>query len=145
MKRIRKLTTVKLLLAALAITCLFAGRTNAQQAFTSEFTLPFEVQWGLAVLPAGEYRVTGDHSGTVDIQEAKSGKFVAHVRCGIREDSRKGHSALLIATRGGQKVVHSLRLAVLGVTFIYDPALARNPEIMEAHKTQAVPLVTAKK
>jgi|GEM_PF-1113032 len=141
-----KLTAV----AALAVAALFAATTmNATPLFQGKFSLPYEVRWGKAILPAGEYRLRVDHVTTntfVTIEQAKSGKKVAMVLSFIVEDDKntKDGSALLIASKGGQRIVHSLKLAELGEVFIYDPALARGQGTIEARKTQAVPVVAAK-
>jgi hypothetical protein len=132
--------------SALLATCLFGGSANAQ-SFKGKFTLPSETHWGQAVLPAGDYqlRFTQNSFGTemLVIQNAKSRRIVAFEPVNIREDSTKGESALLITTRGHQRIVHSLRIAELGQAFVYDRALARAAE--EARQTQDVPVVVAQK
>ena len=135
-----------LVASALLATCLFGGSANAQSEFKGKFTLPSETRWGQAVLPAGDYLLTFSHDsiGTLlVIENAKSHQVVAFEPANIREDSKNGESALLIGTRGEQRIVHSLRIAELGQAFVYDRALARGAE--EARKTQAVPVVVAQK
>ena len=148
MKKIQNLTTVKLFAVALVATLLFAGGANAQNAYSGKFTLPYEVRWDRAMLPAGEYQLRVDYMPEqfVTIQEAKSGKTVAKVLCFITESDKntKDGSALLIASSEGQKIVHSLKLAELGKVFIYDPALARGQDRIEARKTQPVRILAAK-
>jgi len=141
---------IGLLTLGLLAVLLFVGQANAAPPFEGKFTLPNEVRWGKAVLPAGNYCLRVSYFNTttmVTIQEADSMKTVAFLPSLIAEDNKnnKGESALLIAGRGGQRVVHSLRLAELGIVLIYDPALARDREIIEAHKTQSVPILAAKK
>ncbi|HEX9093793.1 MAG TPA: hypothetical protein VF902_07405, partial [Coriobacteriia bacterium] len=41
--------------AALAIAFAAPGVVSAQSAYTAKMKLPYEVHWGVAVLPAGEY------------------------------------------------------------------------------------------
>ena len=133
--------------AALLATCLLARPANAQAGMQGKFTLPSETHWGQAVLPAGDYLLTftRDSMGTMlVIRNAKSDRIVAFESVNIREDSAKGEkSALLIGTRGEQRIVHSLRIAELGQVFVYHRALARAVE--EARQTQAVPVVVAEK
>jgi hypothetical protein len=76
------------------------------------------------------------------IRNAKSLRFAAFESVNIREDSAKGESALLIGTRGGKRIVHSLRIAELGQVFVYDRALTR---AVEEAQTQGVPVVVAQK
>jgi hypothetical protein len=143
----RYATRVTLFAAALLTTCLFAGSVNAQAGIQGKFTLPYEVHWGQAVLPAGEYLLTFTPDSMVGtrlvIRNAKNDRFVAFESVNIREDSKKGESALLIGTRGGQRIVHSLTIAELGQVFVYDRGLDRAVE--EARQTQAVPVVVAEK
>ena len=135
------------LLAALLCACV----ANAAPSFQGKFTLPNEVRWGKAMLPAGDYLLRVDHVNAatlVTIQEAKSRNTVAIVLSTISDGNKniEEGSALLIGTRGGQSVVHSLRLAELGMVLVYDPSLARaRKEIEEAHNNQAVPVTAAMK
>lgn len=145
----QKLIAVKLLLVTLAAICLSAGVANARPTFQGKFTLPHAARWGKAVLPAGEYSLRLDYvdgAGMITIRDFKSAREVAFILCPISEHSGKGENALLISTRGNQSVVHSLRLTELGVTFIYDPALAHGREMVEeVRNTSVVPVTVAKK
>jgi hypothetical protein len=143
----RYATRVTLFAAALLATCLFAGSANAQAGIQGKLTLPYEVHWGQAVLPAGEYLLTFAHNNTssmLAIRNAKSLRIVAFESVNIREDSKNGKSALLIGNHRGQRVVYSLRIADLGEAFVYDRALAR-AAVEEARQPQAVPVVVAEK
>jgi hypothetical protein len=74
--------------------------------------LPYEVRWGQAVLPAGDYLLGFQDIGTrvfVLIRDAKSGKDIAFL-APLGNSDAKGTSALLIAGEGNHRVVHSLRL-----------------------------------
>lgn len=133
--------------AALLATSLFAGTANAQSAIKGKFTLQSETHWGKAVLPAGRYLLTSDShlSNMLVVRDAKSGRTVAFEPITNKQNSGKGESALLIGTRGSQRVVHSFRVAEFGETFVYDPALAHQSAVEEARQAQAVPVVVAKK
>lgn len=146
------LRTAKTLLFAttLLATCLSASLVRAQSsAFQGTFTLPNEVHWGQTTLPAGNYLLavqSVENPAVVSLTDAKSGRSVAMVAISIRDHSSQGSSALLIGTRGTQWVVHSLRLAQLGVVFISDPALAAKSTIgKESRKTSIVPIIVAAK
>jgi hypothetical protein len=58
MQKKTSLTILKLAVAAIAI-CLSVSSASAQ-SLNASFTLPFEVHWGRAVLPAGSYTITFD-------------------------------------------------------------------------------------
>jgi len=144
----RNANRVTLFATTLLATCLFTGVLNAQPGFRGKFTLQHETRWVGAVLPPGEYvlALAQDTGSTMAvIRDAKSGNVVAYVAPGIADGGGKGESALLISNRGGQRVVHSLRVAALGEVFIYDPALARERAAEEARNEDAVPVLAAKK
>lgn len=149
MKPNQNLIAVRLLVLTLAAICLFTGVANAAPIYQGKFTLSNEVRWGKAMLPPGDYSLRVDYVNAatiVTIVEAKSGKHIAFVLSSFREDVGKGDSALLIATKGNQSVVHSLRLTELNVTFIYDWDLAHGRgRTEEARKTSVVPVTMAKK
>ena len=143
--------TAKLLAAALVATALLAATTmNATPPFQGKFSLPYEVRWGRAMLPAGEYWLRVDYVGPatiVTVQRAESGKKVAMLLSPVSEEDKntKDGSALLIASKGGQRIVHSLKLAELREVFIYDPSLARGRgTTKEARQTQPVRVLAAK-
>lgn len=150
MQTILRPLSLKLLVAALMGACWFVGSANAQFSRQFQFSLPHEVRWGEAMLPAGEYRLKVGYRNAatfVTIQAAESGKTVAMVRCSITENDKnpKDGSALLIASRGGQRIVHSLKLAELGEVFVYDAALARGRGTSEnARGTEPVRVLAAK-
>ena len=140
------LPTVRLVTLGLLVSFFCAGVANAAPLYRGRFSLPYQVRWGQAVLPAGEYQVKFEDVKTrvfVVIQDAKSGKDVAYL-APVTNSEAHGTSALLIADEGNQRVVHSLRLAELGEVFIYEPRLARRTEdVREAHKVQTLPIVRA--
>jgi hypothetical protein len=144
----RNATKLTLFAAALLATILFAGSANAQSPFKGKFTLTHETRWGKAVLPAGDYILSSDANnkipGLLVIRDAKSLHAVAYEPINNAQDSTGGESALLIAVRGSQRVVHSFRVAELGQTFIYDRTLARRA-VEEARQPQAIPVIVAKK
>ncbi|MGH9494495.1 MAG: hypothetical protein ACRD3B_05810 [Candidatus Sulfotelmatobacter sp.] len=143
-----KATRATLFAAALLAISLFAGSVKAQSLFEGKFTLQYETRWGQTVLPAGQYLVTFDSniSNLLVITDAKSHRTLAYEPTGKRDGRTEGKSALLVGTRGSQRVVHSFRVAELGQTFIYDRALTREEgPRQEARQSQTVPVVVAKK
>jgi hypothetical protein len=144
----RYATRVTLFATVLMAICSFARPANAQERFQGRFTLPYETHWGPAVLPPGDFLFTFAPVGgstMLVVQDANSRRIVAHEPVSITDKSTEAGSALLIGTRAGQRIVHSLRIAELGEVFVYDPELARGHAVQEAHQTQAVPVSVAKK
>lgn len=137
-----------LIAAALLATCLFAGSANAQSWFRGKFTLQHETRWGDAVLPAGDYVVALNCSSgpcIAMIRNATSGKPVAFVSSPIVDGGANGGSALLIASRGKRRVVHSFRVSELGEVFIYDRALASGRATEEARNPESIQVQVAQK
>ena len=150
MNRISKRSAV-MLAALFAASCLHViVAAAAPAAFQGIFKLSHEVRWGKAVLPAGEYLLRVEYSGTlilVTIGEAKSRKTIAFVTTLASEGDKdaKEESALLNGIRNGQATVHSLKLNQLHTVLIFDPVLARDRGIELAGRTPAVPVVALKK
>ena len=140
-------TRLTLFAAALLATTLFVGSANAQSPFKGKFSLQHETRWGQAVLPAGDYILTFDNKepNMLVVRDAKTRHTVAYEPANNSQDTTGGQSALLVAVRGSQQTVHSLRIAELGQVFVFDPSLARSPAVEEARQTQAIPVVVAKK
>jgi hypothetical protein len=145
----RPRTTMTLFATLIAI-CFSAATAHAQSAFQAELTLPYEVHWGAAALPPGNYLLTfnGDNvRPMVVIRDAKTFRMVALEPVGIEERSAGGQSALLISMRGQSRVVDSFRIAELGQLFVYHPAPAHRRAVEEAkaRKAQTVSIVVAEK
>jgi hypothetical protein len=147
---IRQHTRKVVLVAAVALTIFgMAARANAQE-FRGKVALPYEVKWGKAVLPAGNYVLTiseKDAMPVVIVREAKTLRPLAFEMADIQDGATHGESALLTAKRGERYVVHSLRVSELGETFIFDPALARGSaqEDEEAARARSFPVLEAEK
>ena len=150
----KRISITAVLLAAMLLVAVWftlpaaAQSTYQGKAFWGKVTLPYETHWGQAVLPAGDYTLSATAQGgatMITVRNARNGLTVAFVEPTSIKDSTEGSSALLIGARGTKRVVHSLRVAELGLVFISDPALAREFEAQkEARKLQAVPVTVAK-
>ncbi len=150
MKKIQNLTTVKLFAVPLVATLLFAAGANAQMnAYAGKFTLPHEVRWGLAVLPAGDYRFTLSSATTwgmilVRSSDLKTAAFVSPK--GISSQKAKAPSALVIETRGNESAVRSLRLDELHLVLDFGSEKGHGRKAIEqARATQEVPVLVAKR
>ncbi len=148
MRKIQNLTTAKVFAAALAATFLFAGAASAQTAY-GRFRLPQPVQWGKALLPAGEYEFTVSSTSMTGViavrsRDQKTSAFVIPVE--IARLGTKAPSALIIDIRGNQWTVRSLRLAERHLVLNFGSAEGHGRKaIEEAKATQEVPVLAAKK
>ncbi len=150
MKAIRILTAGQLLAGALLTSFLFASVAGAQSnVYQGKFTLPYEVRWSGSTLPAGDYLIKIKSTGSpmIALVRSTSGKSaVTYVMNGSVDTDPRGQNALLIGTRNGKNIVHSLAIADLGVVLVYDPGLAHEkPSAEEARANRSVPIVSAKK
>lgn len=133
---------------ALLVAGIFASPAKAQSNYHGKFTLPYEVQWGTAVLPAGNYLLAfnrGIDGTMLVVTDANNRWNVAFEPINIREDSAKAHSELLITVLGREHVVKSLTIAELGQTFVYPASRKFERAAEEARATQKVSILVAKK
>ena len=120
--------------------CASASSAFAQNAFQGKFTLPNDVRWANATLPAGDYTFSLSSttmSGRVFLQGPNGGAFI--LTSVIDERKAGGSSKLTIEHRGGISFVRSMYLADLGVELTYrapglpkkDVELAQGPASIE--------------
>ena len=136
-------TTILLVLATLISV---AGASAQTGGFSGKFTLPFQVRWGGAMLPAGEYSI---HFSSVHLPatiHSMDGKVSAYVFTARSGDSEKGPGSLTIVTRGNERRVASLNLPGARVSLVYSPLTKAEQETLaKTNQLQTVPLITAKK
>jgi hypothetical protein len=99
---------------------LSVGAAQAQ-SYTARVTLPHEVQWGAASLPAGDYSLALDSvAGSLRVIDA-SRRIRALVR-GVPESATPTQPASLLITRdGNERTVRSLNCPMWGYKFVYKP------------------------
>jgi hypothetical protein len=142
----RHSTTAKMILGVLFATCVFTAAANAQPNFEGKFTLPYEVQWNHAVLPAGEYSIEVDANGMPAVLRSTSSGNSAHTSTPILADREKGAARLTVTIRGSERRVRSVNLPQIGVSLIFDPLTKTEREMFaKAGKIDAVPVMTARK
>jgi len=153
MKTIRNTNRLVAFAAVLLAVGCFGGLANAQSnlpqaEYQGKFTLPFEAHWGKTVLAPGVYQlafVPGAES-VLAIRDVKTRRVVALEAATVRDGAGEGEaSALLIGTRNNQQIVHSLRIAELGQTYVFDSALAHPRKVEEARRIPVVSTLTASK
>lgn len=144
-KGMRHATKARLFAVVLLATCAFAGIANAQ-TLAVKFTLPFEVQWGRNLLPAGEYSVSIDSSAKVALVRSANGNTVGFTPIPITATSHSGNTALFVMVRGNERLVRSLNLPTRGISLIYPPTTNAQREMLaNADRIKSVPVITAGK
>jgi hypothetical protein len=137
--------SLKLLLAVVIATCALTATVSAQPSFIGKFTLPHEVRWGLATLPAGEYFIRMDPSGPVVVRGAK-GDMTVFIKPPIVADSEQGGRYLIVTSQGNERTVRSLNLPEMGKSVIFAPLSKTEREVLaKTHQIDTLPVVTAKK
>lgn len=139
-------TSLKLLLGVLITTCVFTAAANAQPSFAGKFTLPHEVRWGQAVLPAGEYFIRMDSTAAPAMISSASGSMAVYTESPISADNERGGTYLTIMTQGNERRVRSLNLPQLGKLVVFAPLTkSEREELTKAGQINTVPVLTAKK
>ena len=116
--------------------CTSASSASAQNAFQGKFTLPDDVRWANATLPAGDYTFSLSSTtmpGRVFLQGPNGGAFI--LTSVIDERNEGDSSKLTLEHRDGISFVRSMYLADLGVELTYrvpktpkkDVELAKGP------------------
>lgn len=122
------------------------AQSNSQVPYRGSFTLPYEAQWGKALLPAGHYTLelgSTVNPAPVVIRDAATDVIVAQLLISTREHAGPGGSVLFVRTLGERHVIYSLQVADLGTTFISNTKMAREAED-QMRETQSLPIVAAK-
>jgi len=114
-----RLTFLKLAVAAAIVTCVSVGSASAQ-SLKATFTLPYEVRWGKAVLPAGPYTITFDSLSAPAIIRTRNGGdgvLVMPVTTGQAMDDQP--SGLIVTATEKEHVVRYLNLREANISLGY--------------------------
>jgi hypothetical protein len=145
-KTIRHLSRVRLLVIVTLATCAFAAAANAQSSFTGKFTLPYEVHWGTAILPAGEYTITMDTLHSAPLVQSASNNQLFYTRMPMIDDSTKGSASLSITFLQGERKVRALNLPGFGRSLVYERLTkAEREQLAKGGQIQTVPVFIARK
>ena len=140
------LTSMKLVLGVLIATCVFTGVANAQPSFAGKFTLPYEVRWGQAVLPAGDYFIRMDSTTAPAMIRSASGTMIVYTQFPSLADNDGGGTYLTITTQGRERKVRSLNLPGLKRSLVFAPLTKNEREALaKAGQIHNVPVITAAK
>jgi hypothetical protein len=125
--------------------CAFTATANAQSVM-GRFTLPYEVHWGTATLPAGEYTITMDSLQSATLVQSASTSQSFFTRMPTIQDSEKGAACLIVTTQGNERTIRSLNLPQDGKSLVYKPLTkAEREQLAKAGQIQSVPVFAAKK
>jgi hypothetical protein len=120
---IRKLKFLNQIALGVLALGLSAGLGKAQSVYKGEFTLPFEAQWGNAVLPPGHYAFSiSEASPTTRYAVFLNGEGKNAIILPLTMPEEKvssNDSKLTLVDVGGRYAVQSLQAAELGETFDY--------------------------
>jgi hypothetical protein len=142
----RTLTIVAIGLIAL---CASAIPASAQNAFQGNFTLPNDVRWGNAKLPAGDYTFSMQSAAVpaqIIVQGPNGGAFILTSATDVRDSGES--SNLTIVRRGATRFVREMYLADLGLHLRYSaPSLPKNERqlVQGPASTEQVLIAMAKK
>jgi hypothetical protein len=117
MKKTQSSTLLRLLGLAMLAACFSAGHANAQM-LQGKFTLPTEVRWGQATLPAGEYSFTLDSVDRYCPLRIRRGNTNVGMFFAAAQDGNYSDHAELRIEKG---TVRALNLPNLGMVFVYAP------------------------
>ena len=144
MQKKASLTVLKLAVAAIAI-CL-SVRPASAQSLNASFTLPYEVHWGQAVLPAGSYTITFDslHRPAL-VRSGKEGRAIV-MAVTINEAMKDQPSGLLITRIENGYDVRYLNLREENVSLGYHLFKESERRVVgKSHKPEALALLTTRK
>ena len=137
---------LRVIFGVLLATSLFSAAANAHPTFAGKFTLPYEVHWGQAVLPAGDYYIRMSATQPLAVITSVSGNMGVFTQAPKVADSEPGGRCLTITNLGNERRVRSLNLPEIGKIIIFAPLSKNEREILaKAGQVSTVPVVTAKK
>lgn len=145
-EKVRNLVKVRLIGVAVLLASLCAAAGYAQPSFVGRFTLPYEVNWGKKVLPAGQYRIIIDELGQAASVQSMDGSTAFFTPLPVRLDSEGGDTGLVLLIRGNERVVRALNLPHEGVSLVYKPETSAERELLaKANRVATVPLLSGGK
>lgn len=138
---------MKLAVAAALAVGASVGPASAQSLVKGTFTLPYEVHWGHAVLPAGHYSITIDEARRPALVSTLSGGGRAFVMPRAVGDAMKDQpTALLITNVENQRVVRTFNWREGNQSYVYRPfTKTERREVAVASAVETVPIQMAQK
>jgi phosphoheptose isomerase len=125
---------------------IFTGTANAQPTFAGKFTLPYEVHWGRAILPAGNYLIRMDSTTAVATVTSTNGNMTVFTQSRTVADSREPECMLTISTNGNERKVRTLNLPEARKVVIFAPYTRNEREaLVKGGNISTLSIVTAEK
>jgi hypothetical protein len=137
-RNLKSVTQIGLMALAL---CLAAAQAKAQGTYEGKFTLPFEVRWGIAVLPPGDYTISmvpgpyGDSSGVVVRGEDKSALILP---AEMENVAATNHSQLSVVKTDAGYAVQALDAGQVGLKLNYFPAENKRERAPQELKSELI-------
>jgi hypothetical protein len=140
-------SSLRLLLGVLIATFVFTAAASAEPTFAGKFRLPYEVHWGQAVLPAGDYVIRMDATASpAKITPANGSSAGMYTEYPLVQDSHTSGMYLTITHETNQRRVRSLNLPQFGKVIVFAPLTKSEREAYaKAGQVNTVPVITAKK
>jgi hypothetical protein len=139
---------LKLAVAAAIAVGLSVGSASAQPLVKATFTLPYEVQWGKAVLPPGHYSITiEDARRPALVSNTLTGERCAFVMARALGDAMKGQpTALLITKMENERFVRSFNWREGNQSFMYRALTeTERTQLGSASEPVAVPVLMSQR
>ena len=132
MKVIGKLKLIHSVAVVALALCLFPSLGKAQ-LYHARFSLPFEAQWGTAVLPPGDYTFSISQPGPgtqyAVFLRGEGKNVIILPLTGPDDKVSSDQSKLTLVNTGGRYVVRSLEAAELNETFEYPIAKTKTKQM----------------
>ena len=142
------LTVLKLSVVVAVAACVLGGMASAQSLpLEGTFTLPYEVHWGQAILPAGGYtiRIDSRHTPAFVRNSAGHGRAILLARS-VDDATKGGPTALRIVRRENQRVVQSFNWREGDMAFAYEGLTnAEGESLAKFDESVMVPILLAQK
>ena len=132
---------------AAAVAAVFsASAASAQPLVKGTFTLPYEVHWGKAILPPGQYSITiDDPRRPALVSNTLTGERRAVVMARATGDAMKGEPTALVITKvENDRYVRSFNWREGNQRFIYR-AVSERERTQLAAEPITIPIQTAQK
>jgi hypothetical protein len=130
---------------ALAAVCASATPAAAQGVYKGSFTLPHEVRWQNATLPAGDYTFelkSLDTPSLITLKGPNGSRFIPAL---VANNQASEQSMLVVEMRGSVAAVTELHLSGIGRTLRYAaPKAPKDVELAQGPVTREQVLVAMK-
>lgn len=141
-----QLRTFGLFLGVVLASCMLTAGVNAQASFVGKVTLPYEVHWGQAVLPPGDYSIRMESTKGMAKISSATRNVAVYTNLATIADNESGGTYLTITSQGRERRVRSLNLPEAGELVIFAPLTKSEREYFaKSGQITTVPVIIAKK